>query len=1209
MSRRWLAAVLGITVLIFVTGTTPGLGEESSTAIVHWSFDSVPEGEVVGKVELTDEGPSSSRFPDFDADNRALQIPLGSFLRLPDDGGLDFDNGDAITVTAWVKLDSLENHAYVIGKGRSAATGPQSTNQNWAVRLRKRDGQACVNFLFRSRSDGEHEGDWHRWTSLRGFPIHSGWHQLAVRYRFGDPSSIAGFLDGRPVKGTWDMGGPTNRAPVVDDDDVWIGSAMEGNRGNSFHGVMDELMVYRAELSDEVLTRGFHYDPPVIVPPKIPAGSVVMQLFGPYSAFDLFADAETHTARLTWRQDALALTRLPNRYDDWGVRDDWTKPDSGTMMVRAWSEVDLEPGEYQFLFRSRGLSRLFVDGEPLAETGPQRNRTGAHHVVDPLPEVAVEGMRPHFMNDHERIVSFTSAGGRHRVRFETNVGATKFALRVGETCVAVARAGQMFEILSPKYEFPLTDEGWQACASEVARQLDQLDTDNRRSAAAKQNAYWQQRHAQLRTRFGISEPVSDAAPAAKSIDRLIHERIEQNNQQAAGSPEWTENGSLYRNTVEPILARHCGRCHTDKQEGGIRIDERASLLNGGDSEEAAVTPGSPATSLLYELITASPDDQRMPPEGPGLDTDEVAAISKWIAGGAEMPAVKKTPIHVPDRISDLAFLRRAYLDTVGVVPTLAEVEMYLDDPPEARRQPLIDRLMEDPRWADNWVGYWQDVLAENPNLLKPMLNNTGPFRYWIHDALSDNKPLDRFATELIMMRGSKWYGGAAGFGFASQNDAPMAAKAHVIGNAFLGVELKCARCHDAPYHDWTQRDLFELAAMLERKPIELPASSTVPTAFFDHSTRKPLISASLTDGTTIEPRWPLAAICQSIDDNMLQNPDDSRERLAAQITTSRRFAEVIANRIWARLMGEGIVAPVHDWNGNPPSDPQLLEFLADHLIHVGFDQKRFVRAILLSDVYQRQAIDPEPGRFFAGPVRRRMSAEQIVDSALVAVGQTMATEMLTLDLEGTHKPDWFFNFGYPRRAWEFTTLANERDRPSLALPRAQAVADVLQAFGWRDARPEPLSQREMAPNLIQPGVLANGTFGTWLTRLTDDSELTNLMLREDALEALVEKLFLCILTRPPSLEERAEFTALLTPGFESRRIPADQVAPKTPQRRFRYVSWSNHLNTEANSIKTEMEAVAKQGSPPTRRLDDAWRRRAEDAVWALLNSPEMILVP
>ena len=221
----------------------------------------------------------------------------------------------------------------------------------------------------------------------------------------------------------------------------------------------------------------------------------------------------------------------------------------------------------------------------------------------------------------------------------------------------------------------------------------------------------------------------------------------------------------------------------------------------------------------------------------------------------------------------------------------------------------------------------------------------------------------------------------------------------------------------------------------------------------------------------------------------------------------------------------------------------------------------------------------------------------------------MNTERLTMDVEGVEAGNGFLNYGYPKRSWEFTTLANERDRPSLALPRVQAIADVLKAFGWRNSRPEPVTDREETPNLIQPGVLANGTVGVWLTRLSDDSELTRMMLQQQSTEQLVDRLFLQLLTRDPNPDEREKFTEVLKPGFDSRVVPMEDIGSPHEPKRFRYVSWSNHLNTDANVIKMEMQELARKGPPPTRFLQSDWRERAEDVVWALLNSPEMILIP
>src|SRR5262245_4738700 len=178
------------------------------------------------------------------------------------------------------------------------------------------------------------------------------------------------------------------------------------------------------------------------------------------------------------------------------------------------------------------------------------------------------------------------------------------------------------------------------------------------------------------------------------------------------------------------------------------------------------------------------------------------------------------------------------------------------------------------------MGYWQDVLAENPNIVNPTLNNTGPFRWWLYESFRDNKPMDLFVTELVRMKGSNRFGGPAGFGVASQNDAPMAAKAMILSGAFLGVEMKCARCHDAPAHQSTQKDLFRLAALLEAKSIKLPATSSVPAGRIGQGGRKPLIKVTLQPGTAIGPHWPFPDLVpEKVGQVLAADPDDPRDRL------------------------------------------------------------------------------------------------------------------------------------------------------------------------------------------------------------------------------------------------------------------------------------------------------------------------------------------
>ena len=585
--------------------------------------------------------------------------------------------------------------------------------------------------------------------------------------------------------------------------------------------------------------------------------------------------------------------------------------------------------------------------------------------------------------------------------------------------------------------------------------------------------------------------------------------------------------------------------------------------------------------------------------------DSTPQVDRWLQAAGAIGL--KTAV-----VDDHTFLRRLVLDTTGVVPSLKEIDWFFARPAATRRPDAIRRFLADPRWADHWVGYWQDVLAENPGILKPKLNNTGPFRFWIHESFRDNKAMDRFVTELVLMQGSRYGGGPAGFAMATQNDVPMAAKAHVIGTAFLGIQLKCARCHDSPYHPFRQEQLFNLAAMLNRKPLTLPKTSTVPGG--SPSADSP-VQVTLQPGSTIDPAWPFAELARGdLPHGVLRDQDDPRERLAALVTspTNTRFAQVLVNRLWKRYLGWGFVEPVEDWHEAKPSYPQLLDFLARELVRSGYDLKHVAGLIFGSRAYQRPVLPNDTASSktppAAAPLRRRLAAEQIVDSLFVVSGKAMRTEYLTLDPEGRRGANTFLNLGIPRRSWEFAALGNERDRPALALPAARSVVDVLMAFGWRESRPHPTTLRDGTMTVLQPLALANSIASQRTVTLSDDHVLTDLLISELSLPDIIERIHLSILSRPPTPREHADLLELLAPGFSKRRIKGARRQPP-PSRRLTRVSWSNHLHPEATRLKLALERHVRAGDPPTRRLNGNWRERAEDVIWALVNSPEFVFAP
>lgn len=569
-------------------------------------------------------------------------------------------------------------------------------------------------------------------------------------------------------------------------------------------------------------------------------------------------------------------------------------------------------------------------------------------------------------------------------------------------------------------------------------------------------------------------------------------------------------------------------------------------------------------------------------------------------------------------VEDLAFLRRLSFDTVGVPPTLDEINTYLRKGVAERRQWAIEYYLQDDRWADHWTSLWQDLLAENPNILKPSLNNTGPFRFWIHDSLVLNKPMDRFVTELIRMEGSPLAGGPAGFAEASQNDLPMAEKAHVVVAAFLGEDLKCARCHDAPYHSWQQRDLFQVAAMLAKKPIQVPTTSSVPRAFFQRRADDAPIRSTLQPGDIVAPLWPERLVGgvgdpASLDPGLLGRPDSTRERLAALMTRgeNRRFPQVLAVRVWQRLIGWSLVDEPHDWESSEVRFEPVVELLARHLVESGYDMKALVEIVVSSQFYALQPIDPASvrgTRRFLAPWRRRLTAEQVVDAMHSVAGVPMSTEPITFDPEASQKKQNFLNLGRARRAWQLTSLSNERDRPSLSLPRAAAVVECLEAFGWQAARPAPVEHRQDEVNVVPPAVLANGNLMTYVSRMTDDALMTRVACEAQRPDEFVDRIFLAVLTRHPDEVERQRFIELLAPGW-SRRVIQPPPTPVTPAPQRGFVTWSNHFDVRANQLMQEMERRVAYGPPPTPRLDPQWRERAEDALWALMNSPEFTLLP
>ena len=1231
-------AVIGI----LLSGLSWLRANGAEALVGRWDFDGRDAIGIstYGGVEQGVRGPIAPEFPDMSTNNQAIRLGGNGARLIYEDreGRFQFRNGESITIEAWVRLDGKRPGApmYVIGKGRTFNRGFPKENQNWSLRIVHDARVARVNFLFASRGEGG-AVTWHRWASDLGFTVETGWHHVAVAYRFGDPKSIKGWVDGIYTAGIWDMGGETKRPPFVDDDEVWIGSALGGNAANSFRGWLDGIAVHRALLDDRTLAKRFkRIGGPQIVKhtmlakPKakllpemmpeiedVPAGKVLVTLAEEFpSELRWRNEGEAEPKEyLRWTGDSFLLPRIPVRYDDWGIRAAWRVP----LLVRMVADVKLPRGKRKFMLRTRALSRLWIDGQLVARGAAiNKQPPNGEEPVTPVRKPPVPGLRVAGYHQQEVFGSATITNEVSRVIFETVVGGAKLRPETGEILVALqtddARAYAVLRA-GANEPLPLTDRVLRPELASIKRSLSVFDDRNRRRLASTHDAYWEMRHdfAKDWASDNPAPPVPRSGGVIHPVDAFIQNKIDRAKATAPDSSD--QAGNPFHRSILPLLRDRCFRCHGEKEKGGLKLDSRKRLL-------AAVVPGDPHRSELIKRIRTPDEDERMPPTGEPLNQDQVAVLEKWITEGATWPAAPVQTEHLilTPRLNDASFLRKAYLDTVGVPPTYEETKQFLADDDLKKRQRLIRRLTADERGADHWTSYWQDMLAENPALLNQAQGATGPFRWFIHDSLRDNKPLDRMVTELIMLRGGKYEGGSAGFGMAAENDAPYAAKGHIVASAFLGIELQCARCHDAPYHDATQRDLYSLAAMFQRKSAGAPKTSQVPVEFFENRQRKALIQVTLKPGEQVPPKWRFGELTGVNDgewiDRLMRDSKDSRERLATLITVpgNQRFARIVVNRIWKRLMGAGLIEPVHDWESGKASHPRLLEWLAHRFVAEGFNAIPIIRLIMNSEAYQRQArggnlaTSPE-SRFFHGPEPRRLTTEQIVDSLFVVTGNEMDIGELTFVHDGKRPLSNRQTLGFPKRAWMLADLNNERDRPSLSLPKARAVADVLEAFGWKGARQQPVYHRESEANVLQPGVLANGILVSGLVRAADESQLADIAVEAGTPDELVERVFLQILSRKPNSGERRQFKAALSPGFHQRMRAANKVEPVRQSEPLPLITWFNHLRHDANSIQQELERRVRKGPAADPRIRDEWRERFEDMVWSLINHREFVWMP
>ena len=326
--------------------------------------------------------------------------------------------------------------------------------------------------------------------------------------------------------------------------------------------------------------------------------------------------------------------------------------------------------------------------------------------------------------------------------------------------------------------------------------------------------------------------------------------------------------------------------------------------------------------------------------------------------------------------SDAEFLRRVYLDLIGTLPTADEARAFLADERSNRRALLVDALLQRPEFADYWALKWADLLRVD----RQALGHQGAYELyrWIRTSLAEGKPLDAMAREVITAEGPLAETPPAHF-YSAVNEPGKAAS--TISQVFLGVRIECAQCHHHPFDRWSQTDYFGMTAyfaQLQRKATPLGTT---------------LLAAG--DPATTHPRTGKPVAAHALGQPLPEkNPaGDRRSELAAWLTAADNpwFARNLANRVWAHLLGRGLVEPVDDFRDtNPPTNPELLDALGEHLAEQKFDLRALMRTICASRTYQHASRPNETNvrdeQNYSRALLKRMDAEVLLDAVCQVTG-------------------------------------------------------------------------------------------------------------------------------------------------------------------------------------------------------------------------------
>ena len=471
-------------------------------------------------------------------------------------------------------------------------------------------------------------------------------------------------------------------------------------------------------------------------------------------------------------------------------------------------------------------------------------------------------------------------------------------------------------------------------------------------------------------------------------------------------PMFAQKPIDFAHDIVPVLRKHCAECHSgDNRKGSFSIDTRPDILKGSENG-LVIEPGKSAASRVMNLLTSDIEGERMPPEGARVSPKEVELLKRWIDAGVpweegfafrapayepplkprnpELPAARNGRTHpidrvidnhiatfefpIPGSISDEAFARRAALDLTGLLPKTENLQRFLNDNLPNRRASFIDLLLaDDEAYAEHWLTFWNDLLRNDYGGTGFITGGRKQISGWLYDSLLTNKPYNQFVHELIapptdasrgFIEGIKWRGEVS----AGQTVEIQFAQS--VSQSLLGINMKCASCHDSFVDRWKLDEAYGLAAIYSSKNLEI------------HRCDKSI-------GRIAKAKWLFPELG---DVDATAKPEERLRQLADLMThpENGRFTRTIVNRLWHRMMGRGIVHPTDSMHTEPWSS-DLLDMLASDFLQHEYDLKHTLRFIANSAAYQSQTevltVDADTRAYrYHGPRAKRMTAEQFIDT-------------------------------------------------------------------------------------------------------------------------------------------------------------------------------------------------------------------------------------